>query len=147
MQRHDKANFVIKFTKDDFPELPQTNTSNNSYDKNMWSSIINKHIDGDRNTSTHDTFEGYYDGQGSPIYGKIDFANGNIYKGPIFNLFPQEIEVSDDDSEKSIYFEDESIEYERDPYENYGEMIYPNGTTFWGVFCFGKQVIDKLVKK
>lgn len=134
------------FTYDDFPELQSTEPFVKD-NKSSWSSIVNKDPVNDNDASSHDRFEGYCDEQGSPIYGKINFANGNIYKGPVFSSFPQDVEIQDDESDAVFDFEDETIEYDRDPYENYGEMIYPDGTSFWGVFCFGKQVIDNLAKQ
>lgn len=147
MQRNAKPKATYKFTPDDFPELPFADKTDNSSNKSKWTVVVNKDTEYDFKALMMDKFEGYYDDQGVPIYGKIDFANGNTYTGPIFSSFPQDVEIQHDESDTVFEFQDETIEYDRDPYENYGEMIYPDGTSFWGVFCFGKQVIYNLVKQ
>jgi hypothetical protein len=33
-----------------------------------------------------------------------------------------------------VYYYEEK--HDVDPHRNYGEMVYPDGKSFWGVFCF-----------
>jgi hypothetical protein len=97
-----------------------------------------------RQFANGDVFEGEFDQHGNPIRGKLMFANGNTYYGPIFTSWPQDPEpyyeeMPDPDDEYSFvyYYEDQE---DIDPYRNYGEMVYPDGKSFWGVFCFDNLV-------
>jgi hypothetical protein len=98
-----------------------------------------------RQFTNGDIFEGEFDKNGNPINGKLTFKNGNIYYGPIFTSWPQDPEpyyeeMPDPNDEYSfVYYYEEHPDV--DPYRNYGEMVYPDGTSFWGVFCF-----DHLIK-
>ena len=91
-----------------------------------------------------DIFEGDYDETGNPIYGKVTFANGNIYRGPIHYSWPKDYddyESTDEECEfTDEYYDEDDGEYEEYYYETrLGVMIYPNGKQFVGVFCFGDE--------
>lgn len=131
---------VVKFTDTDFPALPKSSYVS-PINKNEW---ISKKQDVVLNAPKKDVFEGCCDENGEPVYGKITFVNGDIYRGPILTSFPKEYE--EEYEEKYEEECEDDYDYEEDPYENYGEMWYANGTVFTGVFCFGKSVIKNLVK-
>jgi len=85
-----------------------------------------------------DIFEGDYNEEtGRPLYGKITFVNGNVYKGPIHYSWPKDCddddESGDDDDWSSENYE-EFVEY-----DNRGVLFYPDGKRFIGVFCFGQE--------
>jgi len=151
MQRKTRYTPVIKFTENDFPQLQQTTAP-----------IIKKEWGPTKNTvvlvsNKYDIFKGQCDNNGVPTYGKISFGNGDTYRGPIFTSFPkneEELTLDNDDYkdcdedyeeyEEDECFDYEQVPYEQDPYENYGEMIYKDGRSFRGVFCFGQSVIKNL---
>jgi hypothetical protein len=151
MQRKNWLNSAIKFTDKDFPQLQQITTP---MIKKEWIPIKNTVV---LVSNKYDIFKGQCDNNGVPNYGKISFGNGDTYHGPIFTSFPkndEEFTVGNDDYndydedceeyEEDEYFDYEQFTYEQDPYENYGEMIYKDGRSFRGVFCFGKSVIKNL---
>jgi hypothetical protein len=139
-----RFNRALKLTIEEFPELPFISKPTPVI-KNDWAAIINKDSTPEQHQIIDDIFEGEVDENHVPVYGKITFANGNIYTGPIFTSFPkddEDIEDVDDQYDENNEFE----YYERDPYANYGEMLYPDGSSFWGVFCFGERTIASLKK-
>jgi len=101
-------------------------------------------------------YEGDFDDEGLPCYGKITFANGDLYEGPIREHWIKDDEEEDDDVYKNDsvfgsyqhdYYEedydyddeysDEYYEEEESRPEKYGKFTYANtGKVFWGVFCF-----------
>jgi hypothetical protein len=144
MQRVNKYKPTFKIVDTDFPQLPTVNPINPNNDKTEW--ISKKTPESAVNTQPFDIYEGSYDENSVPIYGKIIFANGDVYRGPIFTSFPKEDIIYEHDEYNSYDSMKEYEEYEQDPYENYGEMHYANGKVFSGVFCFGKSVIKNMVK-
>jgi hypothetical protein len=134
----------VAFTDADFPELPETRSYvQQSSGTTNWSDIVNQYAqkcDEIRN-KVADVFDGEYDEDGLPIYGKIRFSNGNVYRGPIFTEWPKY-----DEWELENEMSDEPVDFNYDSYDYYGEMTYPDGSTFYGMFCFGKSVISTLVK-
>jgi hypothetical protein len=134
---------VVAFTDADFPLLPEVKepTTANSAIKN-WSAFLSQDAQkcDERNQET-DRFDGECDANGLPIYGKIKFSNGNVYRGPIYTEWPKF-----DEWELENEMLDEPFEYYYDPCDYYGEMVYADGTSFYGQFCFGKSVILGLVK-
>ena len=134
----------VAFTEADFPTLPEVkeSTAVNSSIKN-WSSILTQDADRrDPTKHTNDEFHGDCDESGLPIYGKISFSNGNVYRGPIFTECPKF-----DEWELENEMSDDPIDYYFDPCDFYGEMIYSEGTSFYGQFCFEKRAILGLIKK
>lgn len=91
--------------------------------------------------SSGDVFEGDYDETGSPIYGKVTFANGNIYRGPIHYSWPKDYDDCESDEEEYEAVDEEWSDYEEEYYNEpiNGVMTYPNGKRFVGVFCFGQE--------
>jgi hypothetical protein len=93
-----------------------------------------------RQFANGDVFEGEFDKNDNPTYGKLILKNGNTYYGPIFTSWSQDPEpyyeeMPDPNDEYSfVYYYEEQPDV--DPYRNYGEMVYKDGTSFWGVFCF-----------
>jgi hypothetical protein len=98
-----------------------------------------------------DSFDGYYDENGKAIYGKLKFANGDIYEGPIRSTWDkndeEEIEsednvcVSDEgewNDDYASYYEDDCDYYYTN--KNYGVLTLANGNKFHGVFCFGEHI-------
>jgi len=94
-----------------------------------------------------DIFEGYYDENGYPIFGKIRYVNGNVYEGPIKDYwdFGNNDEDDIDDFDEDLYDEKTDTNYseysEEEYYDNYfydrnGLMTYPDGKQFYGLFCF-----------
>jgi hypothetical protein len=110
-------------------------------------------------------YEGEFDKDGLPCYGKITYANGDVYEGPIREHWIKDDEEEDDDEcykNDSIfgsyqhdypinsymttgYYEEEEEEQDEDYYydeevepklEKYGKLTSANGRVFWGVFCF-----------
>jgi hypothetical protein len=110
-----------------------------------------------------DVYEGDFDELGLPCYGKMTFANGNVYYGPIRdhwnnNEIEEEEEKVDSDgwiskvprglairNEETIledeYYDDYYYEeeYKLEEEQTYGKMTYPDGKVFWGVFCFAQR--------
>lgn len=133
----------LDLNAENFPDLSTTDVSRGPVvvTNTDWKSAITSKVEENiRRFSNGDSFIGEYDENGHPAYGKLMFANGNTYCGPIFTSWPQDPEpyyeeMPDPNNEYSFvyyYGEDEYV----DPYQNYGEMIYPDGKSFWGVFCF-----------
>jgi hypothetical protein len=84
--------------------------------------------------SNGDSFEGDFDDDGLPAYGKMIFANGNVYYGPINTSWQIQRENGLSEDDELEEYEDEYSYI--DDYENYGEMFYPDGRSFYGAFCF-----------
>lgn len=134
----------LELTLDHFPDLSMSYVSKEpKYTTSTeWISAVSKKTeDNVRRFSNSDSFIGKYDSEGNPAYGNLMFANGNTYYGPIFTSWPQDnepqmIEIPDPDEEYSFIYYEDTDEQDVDPYQNYGEMVYPDGKSFWGVFCF-----------
>jgi hypothetical protein len=89
-----------------------------------------------------DAFDGIYDDNGLPVYGKIMFANGNIYEGCVHSVWhkdDEEFDDCDDDQEECFgeYYEEDQTDWFM--YSNYGVMTYPDGKKFYGSFCFPEK--------
>jgi len=103
--------------------------------------------DGAKRYQNGDIFEGDFDEKGLPCYGKLTFANGNVYEGPIRETWPEDVEEDEEDFEETVcdsdsFYDDDDYYYEEEyeePVSNYGRMTYPDGSEFWGVFCFGNR--------
>lgn len=108
--------------------------------------------------SNGDIFDGDYDERGLPLYGKLTFANGNVYEGPIHETWPVEQEAADDGfvydlvprnyEPNDCYFDEDTNTWYHYPQEeayvepeasNYGVMTYADGRQFYGTFCFGDR--------
>jgi len=135
----------LELTAENFPDLPMSDISRGpaAQTNTDWITMISKRTeDNIRRFSNGDSFIGDYDQAGNPSYGKLMFANGNTYYGPIFKSFPndseQQLEEIPDPNDKYsfIYYDYIQDEQEADPYQNYGEMVYSDGRIFSGVFCF-----------
>jgi hypothetical protein len=85
--------------------------------------------------SNGDTFEGEFDTDGSPLYGRLNYANGDVYIGILLSKWTRQTYIPDDISETSYSF-CYNEEEEADDFDNYGQMTLANGKTFYGVFCF-----------
>jgi len=135
---------VVSFTDADFPVLPEVKESLASTSAGIknWSAFLTKGSQKlDISNEANDVFEGECDASGLPIYGKIKFSNGNIYRGPIFTEWPKF-----DEWELENEMSDDPVEYYYDPYDFYGEMFYQDGSSFYGQFCFVKSVILAMIK-
>jgi hypothetical protein len=126
----------------DFPALP---ASKNTVSAPVWNcEKVTVISDGAKRYQNGDIFEGDDDENGLPFYGKLSFANGNVYEGPIRETWPEDVEDEDDEEtvcESDSYYEEDDYyeeEYEEPP-NNYGRMIRADGSVFWGVFCFGNR--------
>jgi len=109
-----------------------------------------------------DRFEGDFDDNGLPCYGKITFANGTIYEGPIRSHWVHDEEEQIDAELYDTWSEDQTQgtnnenavsqqpdddyeyyeEYPEDTHETtcqdkYGKFTYPDGKIFWCITCFG----------
>lgn len=90
-------------------------------------------------------YEGEFDEGGLPCYGKLTFANGDVYEGPIREQWIKDDE--EENSEDETYSEETDENYEDwDEYyeekqqtETYGRLTRCDGSVFWGVFCFGDR--------
>uniref|UniRef100_A0A6C0B326 Uncharacterized protein n=1 Tax=viral metagenome TaxID=1070528 RepID=A0A6C0B326_9ZZZZ len=145
-----------------FPLL--TSVSELASEKPVWNcEKISRFSDNAKYFENGDVYEGYFDELGLPCYGKMTFANGNVYHGPIRDLWIKDDEQDDEEEEvdsdgwiskvpcdlatrnEETISEDEYYDdyyYEEDEPEKeqtYGKMTYPDGKVFWGVFCFAQR--------
>jgi hypothetical protein len=76
----------------------------------------------------------------------LTFANGDVYEGPIRDLWIKDDEEEEDEDEGELeseteydddYYDEEY--YEEPPANNYGRMTFKSGRVFWGVFNFGDR--------
>jgi hypothetical protein len=87
-----------------------------------------------------DVFDGIYDDKGLPVYGKIVFANGNVYEGCVHSIWHKEEDYNTDDDNDEIeenfdeYYEEHHTDWFM--YSNYGVMTNTDGKKFYGSFCF-----------
>jgi hypothetical protein len=84
-----------------------------------------------------DTFDGYYDEDGLPIWGKLTFINGNTYEGPIQSSWDKSGDRDDLVDEPGDYYDSYYDEYFDDG--RIGVFTTPAGKQFYGVFCFGDK--------
>ena len=127
-------------------EFPALSISSASVNAPKWNcEKVSAISDSATRYSNGDIFEGDYDADGLPCYGKLTFSGGKIYEGPIQEEWPQDPDDDEDESSPNLYEEDSEDEYFEDewyepepepPINNYGRMIMPDGSEFWGVFCF-----------
>lgn len=153
-QRNQKKNNAkwahpLKLTKEEFPSLSSGEVSAQPIETINW-----KKGPGEKqHTKVYpngDYFDGDLDETGSPSYGTMTFANGNVYEGPFHTSWPKDTNEGDVDHEDEEYEEyDENGEYYEDEeydefhdYESYrndyGVLTEPNGKSFVGLFCWGK---------
>lgn len=137
----------LDLTEENFPDLPMSDISRGpaTQTNTDWISAISSRTEENiRRFSNGDAFVGDYDKHGNPSYGKLMFANGNTYYGPIFTSWPNKgddselymEEIPDPTDKYSFVYYDYIQDEQLDTYRNYGEMVYPDGRTFSGVFCF-----------
>jgi hypothetical protein len=81
-------------------------------------------------------YDGYYDENGKPVYGKIKFKNGDVYEGPIHYSWDKDDEEYEDLIDQTGYYYDNYFYSDYLNNGKYGVMRYPNGKEFWGVFYF-----------
>ena len=126
----------VDISEKSFPSLP-TNHNVMKSEKSAWPHSSNRVSDTVKQHPNGDTFDGYYDENGQPIWGKLTFANGNIYEGPIQSSWDKK-----DDSDDWI---DEPMDYYDSYYDEYvadgrsGLFTTPDGKQIYGVFCFGDK--------
>jgi len=139
-RNQNQAKVALDLSTQNFPDLSMNPLPIHSKHIEWGADMITKTNVPTRKFANGDVFEGEFDQDGNPIRGKLMLANGNTYYGPIFTSWPQESEpyyeeMPDPNDEYSfVYYYKEYQDV--DPYWNYGEMVYKDGKSFWGVFCF-----------
>jgi hypothetical protein len=112
-------------------------------EKPMWNcEKVSQFSDTAKYFDNGDVYEGAFDELGLPCYGKMTFANGNVYEGPIRDYWMKDEEEEDEETVEETITNDEYYEYEYYEEEQepvYGKMTYPSGKVFWGVFCFAQR--------
>jgi hypothetical protein len=112
----------------------------NNNDVAGWPKLVGRKLsETARINKNGDAFDGVYDDNGLPVYGKIMFANGNVYEGCVHSVWYKDEEEFDDcDDDQEECFDEYYEEYQTDwfMYSNYGVMTYPDGKKFYGSFCF-----------
>jgi len=144
-----KRETTIQMTSQDFPELSvsQNLRETTTESKADWLSAISAYkYSNIRTFANGDSFEGEYDIHGNPIRGKLMFANGNTYYGPINTSWKIQKEDTDGHESEECYSQtqshdqENSTDYDNNQYTDYGEMVYADGSSFWGIFCFKDNV-------
>jgi hypothetical protein len=120
-----------------FPSL-QTNSSSIKTENPDWPHTnINRISATAKRYSNGDIFDGYYDEKGEPIYGKLTFANGNVYEGPIQSSWDKSSDQDDCIDEAMEYYDSY---YDEFPIvEQLGVFTKTDGKKFFGIFCFGDK--------
>jgi len=123
---------IYKYKEEDFPDLVNDVSGSKLDSVAVWPLTKTGIPPNARVFDNGDVFDGDYDETGQPAYGTLRFSNGNIYRGPIHYAWPKEY---DEDEDK----EDWEWEEEEQWANPYGELRFPDGRRFRGVFCFGKM--------
>jgi hypothetical protein len=119
---------IYKYKEEDFPDLVNDVSGSKLDAVAVWPLTKMGIPPNARVFDNGDVFDGDYDETGQPAYGTLRFSNGNIYRGPIHYSWPQDEDAED--------WEWEEEEQWANPY---GELRFPDGRRFRGVFCFGKM--------
>jgi hypothetical protein len=120
-----------------FPSL-QSNDTDAKLENPSWPrSNMNRISDSAKRYPNGDIFDGYYDEKGEPIYGKLTFANGNVYEGPIQSSWDKTADQDDWIDEPMDYYDSYYDDFSAD--DRVGVFTTPEGKTFYGIFCFGNK--------
>jgi len=128
---------ILDVSEKSFPSLSSNENPTQSVKVNWAHTNGNKISDNAKVYPNGDTFEGYYDENGFPIWGKLTFANGTIYKGPIQSSWDKTMDCDDWIDEPMDYYDSYYDYYEDDGRR--GLFTTSDGKQFYGVFCFGDK--------
>jgi hypothetical protein len=120
-----------------FPSL-KSNDSDTKLENPSWPfTNTNRISDSAKRYPNGDIFDGYYDEKGEPIYGKLTFANGTVYEGPIQSSWDKTADQDDWIDEPMNYYDSYYDDFPHD--DRVGVFTTPDGKSFCGIFCFGNK--------
>jgi hypothetical protein len=131
--RKNAFNQKLDISDKNFPALPSVGAKNASPG---WPKIVGRKLSETAKIYKNgDAFDGVYDDNGFPVYGKIMFTNGNVYEGCVNSAWIKEDEdLEEQEEDFDEYYEEDQTDWFL--YSNYGIMTYPDGKKFYGSFCF-----------